>query len=1572
MPHHACINHTVITVMVLKTASAHVKHNTICIQVYIMYNAILHLCTCIAIGMWINKSGGRRRLDSANNKSGHSVASGSGGVGLLNVHRTCTMLVKLTIVLLIATQLGNVQAKTQTSQITNNLSGISSKSDINELFTFNHGRHRQNPTFYKRRHNITPHRTTLDRSSQKDTKSGYPSKVVDLSSDSNQNLKVDSDNGSKCIITVIDETNLPGFHNCNCSTVEDSANTSLDSALSCMDHYKTNVELRLESDYFTLNEVHSFDGLSTVRITGRVEHTHIECNSTHESGLIFVNSTNVTLEGITLSGCGARHISTSVNFITKSDVIYTFSAIYISHCSNVTFINVAIKSSDGAGLTMVNCGGTVNIARSNFTKNGIKTSTSIPAGGGISIEICFRNDCSNAISTTDSWTNAMYYIQDCLFIDNNASVGKFLPTHITSNKNYFIYGQGGGLFVNFVSSNNLLIVSNSYFEGNKAQRGGGLFIGFRTDTEGNNVRVQHCTFLQNSCYNSDLPPGEKHSSGGAMGVIFYTNMKRSNFSISNTKFTKNTAYYGGGISMGTGSTYFDDKIDSTDRCNFTIQWSVFDGNNARIGAALDLYYRVAAEQLHHYSSVLTKIFDTNFTRNGGVYHYSKPSATGRTFATIYIVYIPVVFYGNIHIVNNTASGFGIEEATVKFNESALVNLTRNTAKIGGGMALIGRSTIVLHENTTVIFHLNKASERGGAIFSTQSQERYTAYDYTCFIQYKNYDNSKEESIGLHPSCWKASITFSNNTANSSDYKRNAIYASSVLPCVWPSNSTSKLSYDISSTFCGWNGSWIFSGTNGRNCTDLISTAPSNFTRNTYHGITGAIEVTPGNLTKIPDFGVQDDFGHKMSSALYTVSNITVTCKCKKKDHTRCEKNWPQDIGISVTDDGLLLKADSEEATTNYNMKNCNFTILLQTADRKSITTKIHITILRCPPGYKIHKASKSCQCQKKHYFNGLLSCTQSNFTSSIFAGNCITFSNLTTKQRKRQTDFIVARCPYVVGNLKSLYVELPPYGVHMTEDAFCQPFNRSGKLCGECQKGLGLDVYSASFNCTKCGHIHINWIKVVAASTVPTTLLFILCTIFHISITSAPINGYIFFSHMITMRLDVLTVRYLWATLNDKHSLSRVLHVPYQLWTFDFPQILLQGICLGKSFKVVHALALQYLSVLYPLLLVFIAIILIELHAKNCKPLVWLWKPLCYLCIRFRHSWHIRTTVIDTFASFLLLSYSNLIGVSMSLLTPSKVILSNGTVVGRILNYDTSVEFFGDTHLKYGIFAIIILCTFGAIPPILLILYPFKWFQYMLNRCNLRGWRFLHVFVDAFQGSYKNGIKGYPERRYFAGVYFLFRIAINIIYLAVEDMINLHLILTLTYTFFMLILMAQRPYKKNFYNILDGVFMSILVTTQAMTVYLFYHASAFNKVPENAWYFTYSIQHIPTLYMILLVTYLVSFRMRCVKRFCLTHFSGRSLFFKNDDAFSDKNSPKSPLINYDWPSSSSLVIPSPSSPFTQSRNISDIPDRVENPQRYEQLADSWQYPDQKSSLQDFSGVVSKNSKNIPDYGSSLN
>ena len=1339
----------------------------------------------------------------------------------------------------------------------------------------------------------------------------------------------------RCTITVNDE-GVKVSGNCSCGKYQNES-SRLDSALNCAKNKMNTaiLKINLASERLLLFQTHNFMGSSGIHFTGMP--TLIVCNNSRNSGLKFWNSTNITFEKVTLSSCGAGYQSTSVNFINRSMKITSLSAIYLSHCSDLAFINVNITQSEGLGLALVNCGGTVHINESHFIKNAInKKDITTPGGGGVSIELvekCTLSECNSFTVGYNSYT--MYYITKSTFLGNVASSGEFYITHIVSGLDYFTYGQGGGLSVHFGSDSqsNRVVIKDCHFECNHAQRGGGLFVSFREYAISNTISIERSSFHKNSCYRAKLPPGGNYSSGGGLMALFYTNSMKNSFSIRSSNITHNSAYFGGGLSLGGATDYNNGTVSK-----FSISRCVFDHNKARIGAALDLYYRISVKETNHGSSLFPSISDSNFTHNGGFYEFSTENATGRTFATIYIVYIPTRFSGIIVVNKNMASGFGIEAATIQIMENAVVQVTKNTAKIGGGMAMIGRSTVVLRENTHLIFINNTATEKGGAIFSSQSQERYTAYDFTCFIQYTNYS--------CPPADWKSNLVFFNNKAGNNT--RNDIYVSSLLPCVWPKNATSELNEDIKETFCGWNNSWHFkNAVEIDNCTNLIETAPSRFSNTSY-----SVSVIPGDLTPIKNFKVLDDLGHDVSSsALYTISEIMSLPRQFEKIYKKFQ--------ITVTNEGILVKASKKR----------QLRIVLQTADRKSVSTQINVTILDCPPGYMLRK--QVCKCV--YNFQGKIDCHDDysdNFTSGIFAGYCITFSRIELPNNNiSDRKLIVARCPYVVGQLTSLYTQLLPYHTYgpETEDVFCRQFKRTGRLCGWCMKGLGLDVYSTNFRCIVCNDtytVSMNWIKVIAASTLPTTLLFILCTVFHISITSARMNGYIFFSHVISMRLDILTVQYAWKISGQNtHTLSNLLYVPYQLWNFNFPRILLYDICLGQEFKVIHALALQYLSVLYPLLLVFIAIILIELHAKNFKLLVWLWKPLCYVCVRFRHSWHIRTSVIDTFASFLLLSYSYLIGVSMTLLARNSIIIDNNTVVGHTLNYDTSVPFFGGEHLKFGALAIIILSTFGAIPPILLILYPFKWFQYLLNKCNLKGRRFLQVFVDAFQGSYKNNVKGYPERRYFAGVYFLFRIAINVIYMAVEDMVKLHLTLTLTYISFTLIILAQRPYKKNFYNILDGSFMGLLVFIHALTMYLLHHALAFRHIPQKVWYFTYTIQHIPTLYMILLVVYLVSFRMRCVKRFFCNHFGGKVMFFKNEGFDTEKNSP---LMNHDWPSSASLVIPSPLSPYGQSKNLSDIPDRVDNPQRYEPLVDSWQFSSRRS---DHDFIEAESKSKSTKYGS---
>ena len=109
------------------------------------------------------------------------------------------------------------------------------------------------------------------------------------------------------------------------------------------------------------------------------------------------------------------------------------------------------------------------------------------------------------------------------------------------------------------------------------------------------------------------------------------------------------------------------------------------------------------------------------------------------------------------------------------------------------------------------------------------------------------------------------------------------------------------------------------------------------------------------------------------------------------------------------------------------------------------------------------------------------------------------------------------------------------------------------------------------------------------------------------------------------------------------------------------------------------------------------------------------------------------------------------------LLVPTQIyqLDSNRSVFG--LYYSPSVIYFGHDHLPYAILAIVILTLFVSIPTIILVLYPFQFFQTFLSFFPLN-WHFLHAFVDSFQGCYKDGTEpGTYDCRWFSALTLLMR-----------------------------------------------------------------------------------------------------------------------------------------------------------------------------------------------------------------------
>ena len=280
---------------------------------------------------------------------------------------------------------------------------------------------------------------------------------------------------------------------------------------------------------------------------------------------------------------------------------------------------------------------------------------------------------------------------------------------------------------------------------------------------------------------------------------------------------------------------------------------------------------------------------------------------------------------------------------------------------------------------------------------------------------------------------------------------------------------------------------------------------------------------------------------------------------------------------------------------------------------------------------------------------------------------------------------------------------------------------------------------------------HYNWVKYVAAAFIPLTVFYVIILWCRVSATSPQLYAFVNFSQNIAFPVNV---RVLLAAVTNHQSNERTIAALYGVWNLDFFRTHIPYICLEVN--TLQTLALDYAIACYPLLLIVVFYVLIELHAHNFRLLVYLWKPFRRFFICFRKQWNIKTSVIEVFATFLFLSNVKFLSVSFDL-APTEICNINGSLLGIFLWYDASIAYFGKEHLPYGILALLLSLIFVIFPIVLVIVYPMRCFQRCLGCCGLKC-HALNIFMDAFQGCYKDGINVTRDCRYFGALYLIVRI----------------------------------------------------------------------------------------------------------------------------------------------------------------------------------------------------------------------
>ena len=318
--------------------------------------------------------------------------------------------------------------------------------------------------------------------------------------------------------------------------------------------------------------------------------------------------------------------------------------------------------------------------------------------------------------------------------------------------------------------------------------------------------------------------------------------------------------------------------------------------------------------------------------------------------------------------------------------------------------------------------------------------------------------------------------------------------------------------------------------------------------------------------------------------------------------------------------------------------------------------------------------------------------------------------------------------------------------------------HRTGRFCGQCDSSYGLAAYSYEImQCIPCQNYgYKNWIKYFAVALIPLTVFYILAVLLSFNVTSSSLNGIV-----LAMVIQCILSPVQMTLIHGNRGIQRFHVILTTLFSIictvnlDFFRFVYSPFCLHPKANVLQILSLDYIVALYPFLLIFITYVLISAHDKQYRLVVWMWRPF-KMCVRqYRNTWNIRSSLIEIFATFILLSSVKILGVSFQILsiTTTHDVAGNNLKQQYYCGYDANIEYFSPTHLPYALLAIAISSIFVVLPFLLLAAYPCRCFHKCLNHCGPR-FQVLHVFMDAFQGSYRTQPH---DMRYFSAFYLFLR-----------------------------------------------------------------------------------------------------------------------------------------------------------------------------------------------------------------------
>ena len=327
-----------------------------------------------------------------------------------------------------------------------------------------------------------------------------------------------------------------------------------------------------------------------------------------------------------------------------------------------------------------------------------------------------------------------------------------------------------------------------------------------------------------------------------------------------------------------------------------------------------------------------------------------------------------------------------------------------------------------------------------------------------------------------------------------------------------------------------------------------------------------------------------------------------------------------------------------------------------------------------------------------------------------------------------------------------------PSNVSELNSVVCGNLSREvkGPLCGRCTNNTGPSVYHVGSRCVPCRPVNVLYYLLL--QYLPSTIIFILIIIFRPNIASAPMANYVLFCNYTAFLYRAFLLLYFQPDFINTLLVKFVLTLS-ALWSFYFLIFVSPPLCISQHMKEFFTPFLEFLATIYPFVLLWLVYMCINLHTRNFKPVVVVWRLVRRLYVQCYRAWDPTSSMIQAFASLFYLSHAKLMYIVWEAFVWTKDVSDTEKTTKSInLFMDPNVPYRSIKHACLITFSLAV-AVFVFLPPLLiLVVYPTSLYTKISHWISPK-WRLrIKTYVEICQSCFKDGTNGTRDYRSFSGL----------------------------------------------------------------------------------------------------------------------------------------------------------------------------------------------------------------------------